>query len=142
MKTEEYRAKLTALEHGNLSWPEYKQAIAKLQAEYLAEQAVPDAKSALRVIIEAHHAGNLPDLGRGSLIGLSTRNCELLELLDDGSPDERNWRYRHDNFVIDVHAETGEVNLMSVCLGGDRPPNKKPSDGMRGAFARWVISNW
>ena len=62
MKLEEYEKRLTELELGKLPWSEFKQKMAQVQAEYLAEQAVPDAETAIRLIREAGAgAGNCPN---------------------------------------------------------------------------------
>ena len=102
MKLEEYREKLTKLV--KLPWTEYCQKVAALQAEYLAGQKVPDAETATKSITE-----QLPDMPAPN-----EDDCELLELLDEDSPDERCWRCGIGEAIIDVSAESGEVYLMSV----------------------------
>jgi hypothetical protein len=114
MKLEEYEKRLTELEYDrNLSWGEFKQKMAELQAEYLAEQVVPDAEKAIALILEAQQRGELPELDMAPVPD-DDWECELLELNDNGRPDNGTWRVRNDNFWIDVTAEDGEVNLISV----------------------------
>jgi hypothetical protein len=88
MKLEEYREKLTELE--KLPWTEYRHSAAELQAEYLAGQVVPDAETAIKFIHESQKRGELPELDAS----LQDYDCELLELNDEASPDERWWRCR------------------------------------------------
>ncbi|MEG4589115.1 hypothetical protein QUA54_28445 [Microcoleus sp. MOSTC5] len=111
MELEEYEKRLTELELGNL--PDFSQKMAQVQAEYLSEQAVPDAETAIRLIREAQQRGELPELDMVS-VPETDWECEFLELKDNGRPDQGTWRCRNDNFVIDVAAEDGEVNLISV----------------------------
>jgi hypothetical protein len=112
MKLEEYEKRLTELELGNL--PDFSQKMAELQAEYLSEQVVPDAEAAIQLIREAQERGELPELDAPVDLEEDWKHCELLELLDTGSPDERWWRCRLQGCEIDVSAEDGEVNLISV----------------------------
>lgn len=102
MKLEIYLKKLSELE--KLPWTEYRQRAAELQAEYLSGQAIPDAASAIEAIIK-----QLPEMPAPT-----EKECELLELTDEDSPDERWWRCRVGAAIIDVSAESGEVCLMSV----------------------------
>jgi hypothetical protein len=111
MKLEEYEKKLTELELGN--FPDFSQKMAELQAEYLSEQAVPDTEKAIALILEAQQRGELPELDMAP-VPEADWECELLELNDNGRPDQATWRCTGDNFVVDVTAEDGEVNLMSV----------------------------
>ena len=111
MKLEEYEKRLTALQFDFSS--DFAQEMAKLQAEYLSEQTVLDAETAIRLIAEAQKRGELPELDMAPVPDADWE-CELLELNDNGRPDQGTWRCRNDNFVIDVAAEDGEVNLISV----------------------------
>jgi hypothetical protein len=111
MKLEEYETRLTALQFDFSS--DFAQEMAKLQAEYLSEQAVPDEEKAIALILEAQQRGELPELEMAP-VPYADWECEFLELNDDGRPDQGTWRCRNDNFVVDVAAEDGEVNLVSV----------------------------
>jgi hypothetical protein len=114
MTVEEYRAKLAELEKSSLPYLEYCAKVAELEAEYLAEQTVPDAEKAIELILEAKERGELPELEAGINLEEDWKKCEALELLDEDSPDERVWRCRVGDCEIDVCAETGEVILMSA----------------------------
>ena len=109
MKLEEYEKRLTELEFGNL--PDFSQKMAELQAEYLAEQLVPDAEKAIALILEAKERGELPELD-APVSPDEWENCKLLELNDPGRPDNAHWRCEIQGCTIDVTAETGEVNLI------------------------------
>jgi len=112
MKIEEYEKRLTALQYASLPGTEFQKKMAELQAEYLSEQVVPDAESAIALILEVQQRGDLPEL---DIAPVETDwECEFLELNNNGRPDEGTWRCTGDNFVIDVSAEDGEVNLISV----------------------------
>lgn len=111
MKLEEYETRLKELEFGKLPWAEFKQKMAELQAEYLAEQLVPDAEKAIALILEAQQRGELPELDT-PVSPDDWENCQLLELNDNGRPDNAHWRCEIQGCTIDVHAESGEVNLM------------------------------
>lgn len=113
MKLEEYETRLEKLERENLPWTEFKQKMAELQAEYLVGQLVPDAEKAIALILEAQQRGELPEID--TLVGLDDgKNCQLLELNDNGRPDEQCWRCRVVGAEVDVMAESGEVCLLSV----------------------------
>jgi hypothetical protein len=101
MKLEEYEKRLTELELGNLPWAEFKQKMAELQSEYLAEQVVPDAKTAIRLIREAQERGELPELDAPVSLD-DWESCELLELNDNGRPDEGHWGCQVGECVVDV----------------------------------------
>jgi hypothetical protein len=113
MKLEDYEKRLTALEYGNLPGRQFEEKMAELQSEYLSEQAVPDGEKAITLILEAQQRGELPELDMVP-VPESDWECEFLELNDNGRPDNGTWRCRNDNFVVDVAAEDGEVNLISV----------------------------
>jgi len=114
MKLEDYEKRLTALQYDtSLSCGEFEQKMAELQAEYLAEQPVPNAEKAIALILEAQQRGELPELDMVP-VPESDWESEFLELNDNGRPDNGTWRCRNDNFVIDMAAEDGEVNLISV----------------------------
>ncbi|MEG4396717.1 hypothetical protein [Microcoleus sp. BROC3] len=113
MKLEEYQKRL--IEAGVLPWNEYNQKRAELQAEYLAGQVVADAETAIKFISDAQQRGELPELDTPVNLEADWRNCELLELNDEESPDKRWWRCQIGSaVVVDVSAENGEVVLMSV----------------------------
>jgi hypothetical protein len=111
VKLEEYRKKLTELK--KLPWSEYRQKVAELQAEYLSGQAVPDAETAIKLVFDAQQRGELPELD-APVESDDWKSCELLDLNDEESPDERWWRCRIGEAEVDVGAESGEVCLMSV----------------------------
>jgi hypothetical protein len=111
VKLEEYEKQVTEIELGNLPWGEFNKKIAGLQAEYLAEQAVPDAETAIQLIREAQQRGELPELD-DPVNPDEWKNCDLLELNDTGRPDNAHWRCEIQGCTIDVTAETGEVNLV------------------------------
>ena|SRR6476661_3264261 len=110
MKLEEYEKRLTELQFGNLL--DFSEKMAELQAEYLAEQIVPDAEAAIQFIREAQERGQLPELD-APVSADDWKNCTLLELNDAGRPDNAHWRCEIEGCTIDVTAETGEVNLIS-----------------------------
>jgi hypothetical protein len=113
MKLEEYEKRLKELEFGKLPWAEFKQKMDELQAEYLAEQIVPDAEAAIQFIREAQERGELPELD-APVSADDWENCQLLELNDNERPDNAHWRCEIEGCTIDVTAETGEVNLIFV----------------------------
>jgi hypothetical protein len=114
MKIGDYERRLTALQYDrSLSCGEFEKKMAELQAEYLSEQVVPDAEKAIALILEAQQRGELSELDMVSVPDTDWE-CEFLELNDNGRPDQGTWRCRNDNFVVDVAAEDGEVNLISV----------------------------
>ncbi len=109
MNLKDYRAKLTQIPE--LYASQYVEKAIELEMEYLSEQAVPDAETAIRLIREAQERGDLPELEDDA--EPEDWDCELLELLDDESPDDRIWRCENGNYMIDVVAETGEVIFIS-----------------------------
>ena len=111
MRLEEFEKRLTALQHDFST--DFAQEMAKLQAEYLSEQTVPDAETAIQLIAEAQKRGELPELDVPVDLD-DWKNCRLLELNDDGRPDNGTWRCEVQGCTIDVTAEDGEVNLISV----------------------------
>lgn len=111
MKLEEYRQRL--LEASLLPWNEFRQKVTELQAEYLAEQVVPYAETAIKFILDAQQRGELPELDVPVNLG-DWKKCELLDLNDEESPDERWWRCRIGEAEVDVSAKSGEVCLMSA----------------------------
>jgi|SRR4028118_439663 hypothetical protein len=113
MKLEEYEKRLMVLEYANLPGTEFEQKMAELQAEYLSEQMVSDAEKAIVLILEAQQRGELPELNMVP-VPEADWECEFLDLNDNGRPDNGTWRCCNNNFVVDVTAEDGEVNLMSV----------------------------
>ncbi len=114
MKFEEYKRQLKSLQYDrSLICGEFFEKMAELQAEYLAEQVVATPEKAIALILEARQRGELPELDMVPVPEIDWE-CELLELNDNGKPDNATWRCRNDNFVIDVAAEDGEVNLIFV----------------------------
>lgn len=103
MKVEEYLQRLS--EYDELDWPEWEQKAAILQAEYLAEQVIPNAQTAADTI-----ARKLPNLPHSHP---SAEECELLEL-DEDLPNKRWWRCRCGDAIIDVSAESGELYMVST----------------------------
>lgn len=114
MKIEEYHARLTELGRARLPWAEYDKRATELKAEYLAEQTVPNVEEAIKLILFAQERGDLPEWGASVSLEDWRKCCELLKLLNDTSPDNRWWRCRMGDCVVDVSAETGEVYWVSV----------------------------
>jgi hypothetical protein len=108
VKLEEYRKRLIELE--SLPWNECYRKIAFLQAEYLSGQVAPDAETAIKFICNAQQRGELPKLEASP----SLKDCELLDLDDEESPDKRWWRCWVGQAAVDVSAENGEVCLRCV----------------------------
>lgn len=104
MKLETYLKRLD--EYGRLRSREYSQKVAELQAEFLSEQAIPDAQTAAEIITK-----QLPDIAHPHPL---EKDCELLELLDINAPNERWWRCQCGNAIVNISAETGEVCMISV----------------------------
>ncbi|MEG4589708.1 hypothetical protein QUA54_31505 [Microcoleus sp. MOSTC5] len=104
MKLETYRERLT--EYGKLRSREYSQKAAELEAEFLSEQKIPDAQTATETV-----AKELPDMPYPHP---SAEDCELLELIDRNSPNDRWWRCQCGEAIVDISAESGEVCMISV----------------------------
>lgn len=112
MNLEEYRERFRELKSVPTTLTEYRQKIADLMAEYLSEQAVPDAETAAKLICEAQERGELPELKDPT--NPENWSCELREVFEDESPDKRQWRCRTGWYFFDVQAEDGAITFISA----------------------------
>lgn len=112
MNLEEYQARLQEIKAVPTALLEYRQKVAEFQAEYLAEQAVPNAEVAAKFICDAQERGELPELE--SPTSPEKWSCELKTVFEDESPHKRWWRCQAGWCILDVCTENGELALVSV----------------------------